>query len=182
MKKRLFHVEQLRPFLRYMNMILYSYNHQKKGPKMKLLVLLLVLPALLFGGTPRDHQIAAVEYLNKRDVKLFTDLYYATPAAKLDSARYYAGLFKKHPLMRMKLLDCTVIMESPTEAHVLGAIFTSKSPRCLSIWVYEETLILKDGKWLATSTTGVDYFDMTESTWSEAFERCRDKYGLDIGD
>jgi len=114
---------------------------------MKLLVLFILLPALLFGGTPRDHQIAAVEYLNKRDVKLFTDLYYATP----------------------------------TEAHVLGAIFTSKPPRRSSIWVYEETLVLVDGKWLATSTTGVDYFDMTESTWSEAFERCRDKYGLDIG-
>ena len=111
---------------------------------------------------------------------MYLDGYYTTPATRLESARHYVAEFKKHPLMRMHFLDCTVIMESATEAHVLGAIFTSRPPRGASIWIYEESLILKDGKWLAVSTTGVDYFNMEESTWSEAVERCRDKYGLDI--
>jgi hypothetical protein len=148
---------------------------------MKLISLFILLPALLLGGSPRDHQIAAVDALNKRDVKAFTDGYHATPAARWETALAYAAEFRKNPLMRMKLLDCTVIMVSDTEAQVLGAIFTSRPPRGASIWIYEESLSLVNGKWLATSTTGVDYFNMEESTWTEAFERCRDKYGLDIG-
>ena len=148
---------------------------------MKLLSLLILLPALLLGGSPRDHQVAAVDALNKRDIKVYLEGYHSTPAARLETARTYIAEFRLHPLMRMKLLDCAVIMVSDTEAQVLGAIFTSRPPRGASIWIYEESLILKGGKWLATSTTGVDYFNMEESTWSEAFERCRDKYDLDIG-
>ena len=156
-------------------------TYQKKGPKMKLLSLLLVLPALLFGGTPRDHQIAAVDALNKRDIKAYVDGYYSTPAEKGKSINYPVDLWKKHPLMRTQFLDCNVIMVSPTEAQVLGAIFTSRGSRPTNIWVYEESLILVNGKWLATNVSAVAFLDMNKVTWTEAVERCRDKYGLDIG-
>ena len=148
---------------------------------MKLISLLLVLPALLLGQTPRDHQIAAVDALNKRDIKAYVDGYYSTPAEKRKSINYHVYLWKTYPLIRTQFLDCTVIMDpGGKEAHVLGAIFTSRGSRPTNIWVYEESLILKDGKWLATNVSAVAFLDMNKVTWTEAVERCKAEYGLDI--
>ena len=100
---------------------------------------------------------------------------------KKKAALFYLDLWTTHPKVHTPFLDFNVVMEvGDEEAHVLGAILTVNGPKVDNVWVYQESLFLKDGKWLAYSCTAVDFLDMTETTWSEATERLLTKYGLDI--
>ena len=149
---------------------------------MKLLVLLLVLPALLFGGTPRDYQIASVKALNSRDVKAYVAGYADLTPAKRKAAFYsHVQLWKDYPKVHTTFLDCTVIMDPGGQvAHVLGAVLTINGPKPSNVWVYEETLVLRDGKWLCHSIGARDYLDVTKMSWPDIIKYMLSKHGLDV--